>query len=255
MSRTKPREGGATSPIKKIISYKPNAGVFAVYDKSTKKRSEVDSVDIIIVDADRFSLSGYSAQYDAPFVTNLVYNTKKEPLTVGVIAGGKYKEVARGLYQVIKGDLEGANYTKNVVSLLKTEDGYELVDLQLVGQARSKFQDWVSANEKLAEDSVITLTASKLVYNYNKAKGELEEVPKDKQKRWRTTWLRTLEFDTTEASGAEIRGAIRADEGYQSYLEGVGDGSAEKPSKDVPKATPEQAFDGAEEEEDDDLPF
>ena len=249
MSRTKEREVGVSSPIKKIISYKPNAGVFAVYDKATKVKTELESIDLLIVDADRFSLSGYSAQYDAGFVSNTVLNTKKEPLTVGVISKGKYEEVAKGLYQDIKGDLEGGNYTKNVVALVKDGDSYTLTDLQLTGQARQKFQEWFNENESLAYESVVTLSASDLVYNYNKAEGVLEEVPKDKQKRWSTTWLKVLEFDTVEASGAEVRAAVSADTAYQKFLGGT---TVDTPDDSNTEGTPDVDNSG---DEYDDLPF
>lgn len=248
MSRTNKREKGSTNPVKRVISYKPNSGVFVIYNKETKEKNEVKKFSMIILDADRFSISGFSPEFNGGFVSNLVFNTKKEQLTVGVVGGGKYKEVVKGFYQDIKGDLEGANYTKNVIGLVKFKDGWELCDLQLVGTARQTFSEWFNENESQSDEGIVTFSPSKDVYNYNKSKGELEVVPTKDQKRWRTTWLYQLELSVKGSSEEEEEEAIKQESVLLSYfksLDGESGSTAPETKEDVQE----------EEEESDDLPF
>ena len=211
MSRTKKRAGGTTNPVQKTITYKPNSGEFVIYDKASKKRETVESINIIVLDADRNSITGYSPEHDSPILCNTVVNTKKEKLTLGVIKNGKYVKVIEGFYQDIKEELEGSKYTSNVFCLLVEDGKTSIADLQLVGQARSQFTDWYRENEDEILDSVVSLTASAEVFNYVKKTGELEVIPKAKQKRWRTTWLKTLVTVLEELSDEQADEAVEAD--------------------------------------------
>ena len=245
MSRTKPVERGVENPVRKIISYKPNSGEFAVYDRVSKSRETLDEISVIILDATRNSISGFSPQYDSGILCNTVTNTKKEPLTLGVIKDGKYSEVKKGLYQDIK-DFEGAKYTRNVFCLLADGDDYVVSDLQLTGMARSQFDDWFQKNENTAEASLVTLKPSEKVYNYVKKTGELEVVPKDKQKRWRTTWLKVLTPDLEKLGSAENDMADEMDTKLQDYFSGSSQQSSTT-NVPEPEAQPEEVSD--------DLPF
>lgn len=246
MSRTQKRESGTTNPVKKIISYKPNSGEFVVYDKASKSKETVEEISIIILDADRNSISGFSPEYDSGLLCNAVLNTKKEELVVGIIKNGKYKEIEKGFYQDIKEDIEGAKYTTNVFCLLVEGDDYSVADLQLVGMARSQFDEWYRENTEDAEASVVTLTPSKKVYNFVKKTGELEEVTKAQQKKWRTTWLRTLTPSLEELTEDEDSLAITSDEGLQAYFKGSSAPAVEK-NEDV--------SDSNDDDDDDDVPF
>lgn len=258
MSRTQKREGGTVNPIQKFVTYKPNTGVFDVYDKKTKTKTEMDSVDIIVLDADRHSITGYSPEHETGFLCNLVINTKKEELTVGIIKNGKYEKVVTGFYQDIKDDLEGARYTNNVIVLFVEDDGsLTVADVQLSGMARKTFADWYKDNLVEAEASVITLAPSKDLFNYVKKTNELEVVPKAKQKRWRTTWLRLLELTTVDISDEQDEAAMAQDAAFQDYLKGeagtvtpVADDSEAEQPVEAPTAPADADADDKE-----DLPF
>ena len=247
MSRSQKREGGASNPVQKFVRYRPNSGEFHVYDKSTKDKYKPESLDIIILDADRSSLSGYSSEHDAGIICNSVLNSKTEEMVVGVVSNGKYREVLRGLYQDIKNDIEGGKYTRDVYCLLVEDGKYSLANLQLTGIARSQFDDWFKDNSSKALESVITINSSEEVYNYVKKTKKLEVVPKSTQKRWRTTWLRTLSLGLTAISQSEDDLAYQMDERLQEYLSGESKTTEPQPS-------PEPVSAGGN-DDNDDVPF
>ena len=249
MSRSKKREGGNSNPLNNIISYKPNSGEFQVYDKVNKSRSTRESLEIIILDADRNSISGYANDHDAGIICNSVVNTRKEELVLGIFKDGQYKEILKGFYQDIKNDIEGGKYTRDVYCLLVEEGNYSLSILQLTGMARSQFDEWFrdASNKPLA--NVLTLTPSKDIYNYAKKTKTLEVVPKSDQKRWRTTWLRTLGISCEPLSKSQDDLAFTEDEVLQNYLSSESESSVEpEPAKELVAA-------GGSEEDDEDLPF
>lgn len=256
MSRTKKREKGAVNPIQAYITYKPNSGEFDVYDKSTKKKHSVKSIDMIILDADRFNLTGYSPEHETGYVSNYVYNSKKEPFTVGIFnSKGQYREIESGYYQDIKGNdsLEGIKYTKPVFGLLKTKEGRVLAELSLVGSARGSFSDWFALNEDSAYEGTVIFTPSDDIYNYVKKTGEYEVVPKSKQKSKRTTWLHLLELDFSDTTDEENELADENDALLQKYFESQANVSKKD---DVEESASEpSAPEDEEEEEKDDLPF
>jgi hypothetical protein len=248
MSRTKQVAGGATNPIKATVTYKPNSGEFEIFVKETKKKiDELKEIKLIILDADRFSLTGYSKAYESMFTSNLVHNTKKEPLSVGTFVGGKHKIVAEGLYQDIKEKLTGAKYTKNVLCLLEIEDKFVLADLQLVGTAKNIFMEWYQAHQP---EGLVTITPSDELFDYDQKNNAMNVVPKDKQKKWRTTWFYKLEFDVEDIDEDLSKQADQADENLQKYFDGAKSSTPAasdegKPADDSPAA----------DDDDDDLPF
>jgi hypothetical protein len=247
MSRSKRRESGEANPITNIISYRPNSGEFQVYNKPTKARSTRSSLDIIILDADRNSLSGYANDYDAGIICNSVLNTRVEELVVGIFKDGKYKEIKRGFYQDIKNDIEGGKYTRDVYCLLVEDGNYELSLLQLTGMARNQFDDYFKDASNKALANVLTLTPSKDVYNYSKKTKTLEVVPKSAQAKWRTTWLKSLEFTGELLTKSQDELAYAEDEVIQNYLSAS---AGTEESAPAPKSV-----EAEEEDEDGPLPF
>ena len=254
MSRTKKVVGGGNvNPVKANIVYKPNAGEFEIYFKDTKKKvDELKEIKMIVLDADRFSLTGYSKTYESMFTSNLVHNTKKEPLTVGTFVAGKHKVVAQGLYQNIKDSLVGAKYTKNVLGLLEYEGKYVLADLQLVGTAKNIFMEWF---QKHQPEGLITITPSEDIFEFDQKNNEMNVVPDAKKKKGnRTTWFYKLEFDVEDIDDETSILADDTDEVLQKYFEGSA-ASEGKPSENVTGASAPSSGEPEDEEEDDDLPF
>ena len=112
--------------------------------------------------------------------------------------------------------------------------------------ARSQFDEWFQKNKNTAQASLVTLRPSEKVYNYVKKTGELEVVTKEKQKRWRTTWLKVLTPDLEKLGSAENDMADEMDATLQDYFSGSSQ-KAETTNAPEPEAKPEEVGD--------DLPF
>lgn len=266
MSRTKEVAGGATqSPVKANITFKPNSGLFEIYFKDSKKKVEdLESIQMIILDADRFSLSGYRKASKSSYVSNYVHNTKKEDLVVGTFVNGKYQKLAEGKYQSIKENLVGAKYTKNVIGLLLWEDKYIMADLQLIGVAKTSFMEFYS---KARPDGLVTFTVSEGIFEYDEVAKENKEIPAAKLKKGKmTTWFHLLEFDVEDIDSETGDLADEADAELQKYFDGAsaGDTSSapddnDEPEDDEPieetKSRSSRTRTASAKEEKDDLPF
>jgi hypothetical protein len=253
MSRTKKVKRGGENPITKIINFKPNTAVFQVYDKNTKEKEEVDSITMLILDADRFSMTGYSSSHGTGYLSNFVYNSKKEEFKVGVYDNGSYKEVVTGLYQDIKKDIEDADYTKNVFGIMENGNGgYDLVNLELIGKACSIFFDWWSDNEDAAYEGTVTFSATEEMYKYIQKSKKEEVVDTSKIKRIPTTYYHKLVIELGEATDEANEAADEFDTKLQKYLDG--DDSTVQ-AETAPEPTMPSAPEDAEADEKDDLPF
>ena len=253
MSRTKKVQRGSGNPITKIVKFKPNTAVFQVYDKGTKEKEEVDSITMLILDADRFSMTGYSSSHGTGYLSNFVYNSKKEEFKVGVYDNGSYKEVVTGFYQDIKKDIEDAHYTKNVFGIMEDGNGgYDLVNLELVGKASSAFFDWWSDNEDAAYEGTVTFSASEEMYKYIQKTNKEEVVDTSKVKRIPTTYYHKLVIELGEATDEANEAADELDTKLQKYLNG--DDSAPQ-AEAATESTKPSAPEDAEVDEKEDLPF
>lgn len=241
MSRTKKVAGGATaSPVKANITYKPNGGTFEIYFKDSKEKVEdVESIQMIILDADRFSLSGYRKASKSSYVSNYVHNTKKEDLVVGTFVNGKYTKLAQGKYQDIKESLVGAKYTKNVLGLLFYEGKYVLADLQLIGVAKTTFMEFYG---KTRPDGLVTFTVSEGLFEYDEVSKENKKIDEKRLKRGKmTTWFHLLQFDVEDIDSETGELADKSDEELQNYFDNnsAGDSSSNEDDSDEDEA-PEQ---------------
>jgi len=255
MSRTKKVTRGSGNPVQISVNARPNSGMFVMYNRSTKEKQEVATISLLILDADRSSVSGYSSDYDTGYVSNLVMNTKKEEFKVGVFDNGSFKLIAEGLYQDIKKDLSEAHYTKNVFGLIKNDEGvYEIARLELVGRARSAFFDWFAENEDEAYEGVVEFSFSKQKYKYVK-KDNSEKVVTDNSKA--TTNYHKLLITINEADDEDIEAADANDIKLQTYFKGTGAASKEESGSNESQATgtAPSAPEDSEEEDKDDLPF
>ncbi len=248
MSRAEKRSRGNSKPINATVTYKPNSGEFQIYNKKTKKKSTVEEVRMIILDADRFSLSGYSPEHETGFISNYVFNSKEEEFTVGIFSKkGKYREISKGYYQQIKDKLEGIKYTKPVIGLVELDGELVMAEFLLTGSAKNIFTKWFDENEDASNEGAVIFTPSKLVYEYVKSKGDFVEVPENKQKRWMTTWIYKLEINLDSTSDDENETALNEDILLQKYFKGAG--------SIVKSDNNESTMQNDNEDEDHDLPF
>lgn len=267
MSRTKPVAGGATAnPVKANVTYKPNGGTFEIYFKDSKEKVEdVESIQMIILDADRFSLSGYRKASKSSYVSNYVHNTKKEDLVVGTFVNGKYTKLAQGKYQDIKESLVGAKYTKNVLGLLFYEGKYVLADLQLIGVAKTTFMEFYG---KTRPDGLVTFTVSEGLFEYDETTKENKKIDEKRLKKGKmTTWFHLLEFDVEDIDSETGELADKSDEELQNYFDNnsAGDSSSNSDYDSDEDEAPEQPVKSGgrrsapvvsdDEDESDGLPF
>lgn len=266
MSRTKPVAGGATAnPVKANVTYKPNGGTFEIYFKDSKEKVEdVESIQMIILDADRFSLSGYRKASKSSYVSNYVHNTKKEDLVVGTFVNGKYTKLAQGKYQDIKESLVGAKYTKNVLGLLFYEGKYVLADLQLIGVAKTTFMEFYG---KTRPDGLVTFTVSEGLFEYDEVAKENKKIDEKRLKRGKmTTWFHLLQFDVEDIDSETGELADKSDEELQNYFDNnsagdsssndVDDDSDEDEAPEQPVRSSRKSKSVVDEDGDsDDLPF
>lgn len=253
MSRTKPREKRLQSPIQFVVTYKPNTGVFEYYDNELKKTKELKKLDIIILDADRYVLTGFSPEFNSGYISNFVINSKKELFVVGVFDEKKrYRKIAEGIYKDIKPELEGVRYTKAVIGLALIDGKRIMVRLDLTGSSRQIFGDWYYENESLCLNNSVIFEPSEVVYSMNKKTKEFEEVPVEKQKKWQTTWMYKLLISTEELTEDEVELADESDVKLQEYFNSIT--PIETSNTDDKKDIKEPDVDISD-DVDDDLPF
>ena len=114
----------STNPAKKFIEFK--WGKFQYYDKETKESIEVKTPFTAVVLDQLATITGYHKKSESSVYANEVRNTAKDILYVKSFKGG---DITSGLYQEIKGDLQGGKYAKSVYCYLN----WELVNLKLAG--------------------------------------------------------------------------------------------------------------------------
>lgn len=265
MSRTKKR-GGATSPIKKYITFSGSTGTFKYWDKNLGENGEnveLDSLDIIVLDT-RASVSGFNEALGVGITSNLVADTTKEQLKVISFANGKPNVLAEGLYQEIKPELSsfGGKFTQNVICLADVGDGLEVVNLQLSGVALGSWIEFAAEHPNDAfYDYQITIkkgvlskrSKGKTIPVTAKEEKELDAKIKKNPRTKQPIWFYVLDFEIEDLTEEQSELAVEEDEKLQSYFEALTGVVAER-NDDVDAPDPTSPED-EEEEEKDDLPF
>ncbi|NRA77307.1 MAG: hypothetical protein HRU18_03780 [Pseudoalteromonas sp.] len=246
MSRRNKRTRGSGNPVQVSIEYKPNSGVFKAFVKSTKEQLDLEELSIVIIDADRTCLSGYSAEHETNYISSYVYNSKKEDITVGVFDNGSYKKLASGKYQDIKGGLEGIKYCKPIFGIVDIGGENMLAELLLSGYSKALFSEWFDSNEDAAYQGVVTFTPSDKLYKYVKKTKTLEEVPEGKKVM--NTYLHKLGFTISEVSDDELEEADDLEVVLSKYLNRDGDSDSSRGKAEV-------VVDSEDDDDDEDLPF
>lgn len=260
MSRTK-RRGGASSPIKKYLSFSGSTGQFSYYDKEAKESVELDELSIIVLDV-RGSVTGYNSANKAQISSNLVAEIGNDELVVQSWKDGKATQIAKGLYKDIKAQVKeaGGKFTTNIICLADVGDGEEMCNLQLTGSSLNGWIEFVSSLERDGEyDNRITITkgalskvdGKKFVPVTEKEEKDLEAKLKKNPRTRQPIWFYVLAFDTTELTEDEVDTAVANDEKLQDYFSAS---SGEKTSNETSDDTPDVPED-EEEEGKDDLPF
>jgi hypothetical protein len=159
MSLSEPR---LKNPASKFICWSGSKGKFYYYDKELGEKGEnvYFEKEIYVIPLDELStIKGFHDRSQSGIYSNEVKNTTKEPFIVKAFKGGL---IADGLYQDIKGKLEGGDYAKSVYCALinikadKTTE-LELVNLSLHG---SSIGPWIDAKIQVDSGNVIILKPS-----------------------------------------------------------------------------------------------
>jgi len=265
MSRTKKR-GGASSPIKKYITFSGSTGTFKYWDKNRGEKGEnveLDNLEIIVLDT-RASVSGFNESLGVGITSNLVADTTKETLKVISFANGKPNTLAEGLYQEIKPELSsfGGKFTQNVICLADVGDGMEVVNLQLSGVALGSWIEFAAEHPNDAYyDFQITVQKGvlskrlkgKTVPVTAKEEKELDAKIKKNPRTKQPIWFYVLDFQVEDLTEEQSELAVEEDEKLQSYFEAL-TGVVSERNDDTPSSEA-TAPEDEEEEDKDDLPF
>jgi hypothetical protein len=146
MSISEPRTN-IDKPTKKYIQLKN--GNFQYYDKEKGENVEVAlPVEFIVCD-ELATIKGWNDEQQAGIYSNEVRNTTREELVVRC----KGQEIVKGIYQDIKGKLDGGRYAKSVYAVA----GGELVNFCFVGASLSA---WI---EKVVEVAKPKFTVNEFI--------------------------------------------------------------------------------------------
>jgi len=270
MSRTKKREG-ASSPVKKYLSFSGSTGKLKYYNKEHKDADEkgnvsIDRLDLVLVDI-KSSISGYNENASSGINSNLLdpYKVGEQEFIVKTKVDGKYGVFAQGIYKDIKADLAtiNAKFTTNLFAIADFGEGYELVKLEINGSGLSP---WIDITKDLKDDEiydkVITVEKGELLtrkggktvkVTKKEYDAVLKKIKADPMYQ-RPVWFYAPKFTLTDLNDEKVvEVAIEKDEVLQTYFDGIGGGekeatkevSEEEVVEDVPVAG------GL----DDDLPF
>lgn len=231
MSLSNPR---LKNPASKFISWSGSKGKFFYYDPEKGEKGENVFFDkpIYVVPLDEMAtIKGFHDKSQSGIYSNEVKNTTKEILIVKAFKGGT---IASGLYQDIKGKLEGGDYAKSVycalINIVQDGTELELVNLSLHG---SSIGPWIDAKINIDSGNVIVLSPST-----------------EPLKKGSTTYF------APKIVKSKIRADIlerckQMDIDLQNYLKGY----LSKPVEQIEQITESQEVEKAEFEQTDDLPF
>lgn len=263
MSRTKPR-GGASSPIKRYLSFSGATGEFSFYDKDKKERVELDELTIVVLDV-RSSVTGYNSTSKAQITSNMVAETGKETIKVVSWKDGKSTDIAEGLYKDIKAVAKeaGGKFTANIICLADVGFGQEICNLQFTGSSLNGWINFLSTLDRDGEyDNQITITrgalskldGKEILPVTEKEEKALDAKLKKNPRAPRPIWFYVLAFETTPLTDEQAEQADEADAKVQKFF-GVPAAPAPEASSDDVDSPEPTAPEDEEESEKDDLPF
>ena len=153
MSLSEPRQ---VNPAQKFIEWSGSKGQFYYYDKESSQDVFFDKT-LYIVPLDELStIKGFHKQSESSIYSNEVKNITQERLIVKSFKGGL---IASGLYNDIKGKLEGGKFGKSVYCALISDKGenLELVNFQFTG---SSLGSYIDAKINVDNGNVVSLSSS-----------------------------------------------------------------------------------------------
>lgn len=127
MSRLNPR---TTNPAKFYAEWGGSEGVLKYYDRETKENVELDLPFTFLVLDELSTVKGFNKGRQKNYYSNEVYDITNDELRVKL----DKQLVAKGVWNDIKGDLNGGKYTKSIYIACKDDTGeLQIANLQLSG--------------------------------------------------------------------------------------------------------------------------
>lgn len=159
MSLSRPQSDNP-NPAKKFIEFKN--GEFAYYDKKKKEKVKIDLPIRFTVCDELSTITGWSDKDQCGIYSNEVHRTTLEPLTVKAFKASG--QIAKGLYQEIKGDIvaAGGEFTKSVYAFMNGE----LVNFKFRG---SSLGGWIEKDKQKINVNKQSIEVKELKEVQNKA--------------------------------------------------------------------------------------
>lgn len=221
------------NPAKKFLSWKGGIGVWEYYDKQKGENVQLDEK-LYIVPLDELStIKGWHDASQSGIYSNEVKFLNDEELSVRSFKGG---EITKGLYQNIKGNLEGGKFCKSVYAAMLDSKGnvIEMVNISFSG---SSLGSWIDAKINIKDGKVLVVSKNPEV-----------------QKKGATKYYVPL-IKATQRREEILKECSQMDKELQEYLGGRKQESqteAPTPKAAQAKKAPEPVF---EDDDDSGLPF
>jgi len=265
MSRTS-KDTGASSPVKKYVSFSGSTGKLRYFDKESTEDDKYvyfDSIDFVVLDT-KASISGFNENESCGINSNLLnqFELGKNDFVVKTKVNGSFGEFARGKYKDIKDKCFaiGGRFTTNIFALADLGDGQEIVRIELSGSSLGPWIDFESKLEKGTSiyDYKVTIKTGALCGRKN---GKTYEVSKEEYNKvvsalkkdpmaQKPVWFYVSAFEANNIVEETVHLANDADEVLQAYLDSAPSVDA-KEVEEVEVVEPETVTAG----DVDDLPF
>jgi hypothetical protein len=132
------------NPATKFIEWKSEKKHFQYFDKQAEKNIDIKLPFKFLVLDTLSTIKGYSDIDKSGFWSNEIRDIKHDELIVRTKKGTCYK----GLYDGLAGarDCTGSKYCQSVYIALKTKDGMEIANIQILGAALGQWIDFRKKN-------------------------------------------------------------------------------------------------------------
>jgi len=231
MSLSNPRQ---VNPASKFIEWSGSKGKFYYYDKTSTSDDKNVYIDtpIFIVPLDELStIKGFHKLSTSGIYSNEIKNISKDKLIVKSFKGGP---IVTGLYNDIKGSLEGGKYSKSLYAVQitgnKENSELSLVNISFFGSSLGSFID-----AKINVDSGCIISLS----------------PSTEELKNGATIYFAPKIVKHEIRQDILSRCVKMDKDLQDYLNGY----LNKPAEEHDIVTDIKANEMPETESEDDLPF
>lgn len=138
------------NPAVRWFSWNGDTGGFYYWDKEQKKRIPIPLPFRFMVLDTLSTIKGYNKALDYGYYSNEIRDIKKEILTVRSKSG----IMAKGLYEEVKAECDGAKYCQSVYAAIKEGDKFALCNIAFVGCAVGAWIEFRKKVKKIYDGAV-----------------------------------------------------------------------------------------------------